>query len=206
MRHRTRMTQPLLAVAALALLGCGDAPPANTAAPQEAPGHEAVVVRRVVWPDAFGLEGGGGDPRFATPSPDGTLLPYIDWTTSDVAIRDLSTGTSRPLTSTAPGEPYQYPGAPVMSPDGQQVAYPWWGRNREDLWDLRIVGLDGAAPRVVYSNREAQVAYWGLDWSSDGTQILAPLQKGDLNYQIALISVATGSARILRSLDWHHPG
>ncbi len=144
MRHRTRMTQNarLLAFAALALWGCGDAPLATTAATQEAPGHEAVVVRRVVWPDAF-AGGGGADPRFAAPSPDGTQQPYINWTTSDLAIRDLSTGTSRPLTSKAPGEPYQYPGPSAVSPDGTQVAYSWWGENGKGLWDIRIVGIDG---------------------------------------------------------------
>ncbi len=198
MRHRTRMTQRLFAVAALTLWGCGDAPLANTAAPQEAPGHDDVVVRRVVWPNPDGE----ADPRWATPSPDGTLQPYIDWTTGDVAIRDLSAGTSRPLTSTA-WEGAQYPGPAVVSPDGQQVAYPW--SNRDFFFELRIVGLDGSGPRVVYSNREAQLAWAGLDWSSDGAQILALLQRGDLTYQIALISVATGSPRILRSLDWRPP-
>ena len=125
MRDRTRMTQDamLLAVAALTLWGCGDAPLANTAALQEAPGHEDVVVRRVVWPTGPAT---AADPRWATPSPDGTQLPYIDWTTSDLALRDLTTGASRPLTSKAPGEPYQYPGPAVMSPDGTQVAYAWW--------------------------------------------------------------------------------
>ena len=203
MTYGTRMTQGLLAVTALALWGCGDPPPANTAAPQEGLGHEAVGVRRLVWPDGFPQ---GADPGGSTPSPDGTLLPYIDWTTSDLAIRDLATGTSRPLTSKAPGEPYQYPGPSAVSPDGTQVAYSWWGENGEGLRDLRIVGIDGSDPRVVYSNREAQLAWAAPDWSRDGAQILALLQKGDLTYQIALISVATGSARVLRSLDWRPPG
>ncbi len=200
MRHLTRMTQWLLALTALALWGCGDPPLATTAAAQEAPGHEDVVVRRVVWPR------GGRDPVLARPSPDGTLMPYIDWSTSDLAIRDLSTGARRQLTSKVPGEPYQYPGPAAVSPDGTQVAYPWWGGNPERFWDLRIVGLDGSSPRVVYSNREAQLSYFGLDWSSDGAQILTLLQKGDWTFQIALISVATGSARVLRSLDWREPG
>ena len=204
MTYGTRMTQGLLAVTALALWGCGDPPPANTAAPQEALGHEAVGVRRLVWPDGFFQ--GAADPRGSTPSPDGTLIPYIDWMTSNLAIRDLSTGTSRPLTSKAPGEPYQYPGPSAVSPDGTQVAYSWWGENEEDLWDLRIVGIDGSDERVVYSNKEAQLAWAAPDWSQDGAQLLVLLQKRDLIYQIALISVATGSARILRSLDWRRPG
>lgn len=204
MTYGTRMTQGLLAVTALALWGCGDPPPANTAAPQEALGHEAVGVRRLVWPDGFPQ--GGADPRGSTPSPDGTLLPYIDWMTQDLAIRDLSTGTSRPLTSKAPGEPYQEPGPSAVSPDGTQVAYSWWGENGEDLRDLRIVGIDGSDERVVYSNKEAQLAWAAPDWSQDGAQLLVLLQKRDLIYQIALISVATGSARILRSLDWRRPG
>ncbi len=201
MTYGTRMTQGLLAVTALALWGCSDPPPANTAAPQQALGHEAVGVRRLVWTEAV-----TADPRGSTPSPDGTLLPYIDWLTSNLGIRDLSTGTSRPLTSKAPGEPYQYPGPAAVSPDGTQVAYSWWGENEEDLWDLRIVGIDGSDERVVYSNKEAQLAWAAPDWSQDGAQLLVLLQKRDLIYQIALISVATGSARILRSLDWRRPG
>jgi Tol biopolymer transport system component len=126
--------------------------------------------------------------------------------TQDLAIRDLSTGTSRLLTSKAPGEPYQEPGPGAVSPDGTQVAYSWWGENGEDLWDLRIVGIDGSDERVVYSNKEAQLAWAAPDWSQDGAQLLVLLQKRDLIYQIALISVATGSARILRSLDWRRPG
>lgn len=191
----------LNALAGLVLWGCGDAPLTNTPSLQAAPGHEAVVARRIVWPGTLGSEGLGADPRGS--SPDGTVVPYVDWTTSDLWIRNLSTGESRQLTSKAPGEPYQYPGPAAISPDGTQVAYAWW--NQDGVWDLRIVGLDRSNSRVVYSKREAQPYYSALDWSSDGSQILALLQKGDATNQIALISVETGAARVLRTLDWRAP-
>src|SRR5712671_1288619 len=53
--------------------------------------RDAGIVTRQVWADAIDNEG--------APSPDGRYLSFVDWSTGDLAIRDLSTGANRRLTN-----------------------------------------------------------------------------------------------------------
>jgi len=106
-------------------------------------------------------------------------------------LRDLTTGESRPLTK-GPGAVY---GEAIMSPDRRLVAYAWWTEDR--LIELRIVGIDGSEPRVFYSNRD--VLFFRVhEWSPDGKQILASLVRKDRTYEIVVVPVSNGSARVLR--------
>jgi tetratricopeptide (TPR) repeat protein len=50
------------------------------------------LAARLVWPDASDLTG--------SPSSDGRLMATTDWTTGDIAIRDLGTGETRRVTTT----------------------------------------------------------------------------------------------------------
>jgi Tol biopolymer transport system component/DNA-binding CsgD family transcriptional regulator len=130
---------------------------------------------------------------------DGRYLSFHDRETSDLAVRDLATGANRRLTNNgswleAPG----YPGDSVMSPDGRQVAYSW------DDAELRILGLDGTPPRILYRNGELSYLQ-PYDWSQDGSQILALFQRKDGNNQIVLVSTAEGKVRVLKSLEWRYP-
>ena len=78
-----------------------------------------------------------------TPTPDGRLLTFIDWSTGDVAVRNLATGEKRRLTNKGPWtDSWEYGQWPVVSPDGEQVAHAWL--NREAFYDLRIRSLAAA--------------------------------------------------------------
>ncbi len=97
-------------------------------------------------------------------SPDGRYLSCIDWTTGDLAIRDLATGKMRRLTSE--GSSTDIRGS-AISPDGKEVAYNWF--TKDGLLELRVVRLDGSGLRILYSNKE--VFPFPHDWSPDGKYI-----------------------------------
>jgi len=140
-------------------------------------------------------------------SPDGRYLSYVDWTTGDLAIRDLATGKTRRLTNkSSSAESGGHATFSVISPDGKEVAYTWKQELPGEIFlaDLRLVRLDGSAPRVLYSNRQAQSAV-PTDWSSDGKYIVTLLIKPDSTLQIVLVTVADGSVRVLKTVGWESP-
>jgi len=129
-------------------------------------------------------------------SPDGRYLCFADWTTSDLAVRDMATGEVRRLTSKEGSPPgsYEAPGASIWAPDSRQIAYHWYSDDL-NLSDLRLVGLDGSKPRVLYHGAYQDWVHT-CDWSPDGRYILAKL-----GARFGLISVADGSFRALRTIS-----
>lgn len=177
---------PALATAAVLLLTLVTAasgplvnPPGAAAA-----GERGISARRV-WTGPAGYVMG-------SVSPDGRYLSDVDWTTGDLALRDLLTGTMRRLTND--GLFLEEPSFSVISPDGKEVAYNWFNKNGPP--DLRVVRVDGTASRVLYSDKGALAL--PTDWSRDGKYILAFVYKGS-RAQIAVISVADGSVRVLNT-------
>jgi Tol biopolymer transport system component len=134
-------------------------------------------------------------------SPDGRYLSYVDWTTGDLAIRDLVTGNVRHLTHNTESSGNAFFSA--ISPDGKEVAYAWY---KDGAADLRLAGLDGSEPRVLFSNKE--VGALPTDWSPDGKYVLSILVGTGNQFatQIALISVADGSVSVLKTFDRSWPG
>jgi len=82
------------------------------------------------------------------------------------------------------------------------VAYSWY--NKDHFMDLRIVGMDGSAPRVLYASSEV-VELEPTDWSPDGKKILAMLYRKDGGSQMALVSVIDGSVHVLKAFDRESP-
>ena len=130
-------------------------------------------------------------------SPDGRYLSFVDLTTGDLALRDLVTGKMHRLTNEGSSTEL---GNSAISPDGQQIAYNAIGKDGSG--ELRLIRLNGSAPRVLYSSKEGFP--YLANWSPDGRYILASLVIVGVTYtfQIAQISVADGSVRVLKSLDW----
>ena len=185
-----RRPAPVLAfslVLLLSLISVGNGPRFGPAEARAEDGS-GMVVRQVVGTP-------GGD-YFGGPSPDGRYLTYLDGKTGGVGIHDLVTGKQRLLTSQT-HKALEYGTYSVLSPDGRQVAYSW--HNKDNFYDLRVVGLDGSNPRVVCRS----VAPWG--WSPDGKQILALFHRKDGTRQIGFVSAEDGSPKVLKTFGWRYP-
>ena len=160
------------------------------------------IIVRQVWADEDSDQHG-------SPAPDGTILSYTDWETGNLAIRDLKTGENRHLTSDGTwGDSVQYAYFSVISPAGDKVAYSACCVGRWGHYDLRVVavpkGVEAAQPRVLFSNEEVPYLQ-PVGWSADGEQILAILGRKDRTSQIVFVSVADGTVRTLKTLDWRWP-
>jgi Tol biopolymer transport system component/beta-lactamase regulating signal transducer with metallopeptidase domain len=136
------------------------------------------------------------------PSPDGEYISYVDWDTGDLAVYEVATGKKRRLTNKGSwDESDEFAEFSRWSPEGKRIVYDWY--NKDYFIELRIVGLDGSEPRILYRNKEVTWART-YDWSPDGKQILAcfSTKEGD---QIVLVSVEDGSVRILKTLKRYYP-
>ena len=105
-------------------------------------------------------------------------------------VRDLTTGETRRLTKGPGGSPDA-----IMSTDGKQIAYVW---NVGELYEVRVVGIDGSEPRVLYSNRDV-LLLWLHEWSPDGKYVAATVFQKDRTSQLVLASVADASVRVLKT-------
>jgi Tol biopolymer transport system component len=149
----------------------------------------ARTVTRRVWADAdlYDL------------SPDGRFAVQTDWTTGDLALRDLETSEVRHLThNNAPFDQGEAEDA-KLSRDGASVAYTWYDIP-EPGYKLGVVDIAGRNPRLIYSDRGTT---WiePADWSPDGQYILASRTVEDTHAEeLLLISSADGRARVLKSV------
>ena len=163
---------------------------------QPASSSETAMVTRRVWRTTGGGLGG-------SLTPDGRSLTFTDWTTSDLAVRELATGTTRRLTDQRSTPEYDYAWSSATSPDGRQVVFRWFN-GEKGQYEIRTVGFDGSDPRVLYASEDLQYAL-PYQWSPDGRHILALFAQKDRTTQIVLIPVDDGSARVLKTLDWREP-
>jgi len=142
---------------------------------------------------------GPGTDILGTPSPDGKYLSFVDWITGDLAVRDLVTGKNRRLTDKGSwAESAEFALFSKWSPDGKKIVYNWL--NKEDIFDLRIVGIENPKPRILYSNEEMGYVQ-PFEWSPDSNSILAVIAQGQESMQLGLISVADGSFHILKDIS-----
>lgn len=168
-------------------------------------GETLAMSTRQIWAPALDATG--------APSPDGRYIVYVNWDKGNLAVHDIETGENRDITDEGTWDgPSLFSDVCVWSPDSSQIAYMWisQGDKEADNWgELRIVGLDGSEPRVlsdrIRDDQEGPVL-WPRDWSRDGKYLLGltgtknESPERGTEYHIALVSVADGSVRILKSL------
>ena len=124
-------------------------------------------------------------------SPDGRFVTGFFGKAGNLAVRDLASGETRNLTNR------QYPElvmASAFSPDGEWIAYSW--HNGDDFDDLRVIGVDGRNPKILYSDsRERSVIV--KDWSPNGKEVLVTIRREDLRGEIASVAVSDGALQRL---------
>jgi Tol biopolymer transport system component len=134
---------------------------------------------------------------------DGRYIAFVDWSTGNVAVHEIDTGKYRLLSHKGSWlDSDDYAQSPRISFDGRTVAYAWV--NDEGFYELRVVGIDGSAERVLY--RDESVPYVEpLDWFPDGKRVLAALAPEDGDLQLAWVSLADGSLQLIKTFAEHGP-
>ncbi len=128
----------------------------------------------------------------------------------DLSVYDRTTRETRKLSDGVREATH-----PLLSPNGQQVAYLSWngdlkeamGRRDSGYLDsritpeLRVVGINGQSDRVI---ARVPGAVWlrPYTWSADNASILVMIEKTSGLRQIALVAVPTGNVRVLKSAPW----
>lgn len=121
---------PLAAILIL-ILACISLPDAmRKQASETSTAKPSAIVARQVWAEA-------ADPDFmGTPSADGKYVSYVDWTTGDLAVHELASGTNRNLTNE--GWEKGWAQHSVFSPDSRQLAYYWWSNEKGEEGGGRV--------------------------------------------------------------------
>jgi WD40 repeat protein len=150
------------------------------------------LVARRVWLGDADLTG--------SPSSDGRLMATTDWYSGDIAIRDLATGEMRRVTKTGDiMKSVVFGFHAKFSPDDKQIAYAWYDP-RNHLFELRVVGADGAEARTLY--RKENENLYPAAWTPDGKSILTALngvtESAITSKQIVLVSADSGAMRVLK--------
>lgn len=210
---------PLIAVAILAVTvagssGCGGpaegsvlrdqvATVAAVPAAATSSGMAAVRLRRL-WT--------GEEPDFwaSSPSPDGRYVTEIDYTTGNLAVIDLGTGTLYPLTDKQSWlESNDLAGPSMFSPDGRRVVYAWYHADGEKEYDeIRVLDFTVDTAGVPHGSHVRLVhrpgpilAYELYGWLSDD-QVLTGITRPDKTTALASLSLSTDSVRVLKSFGW----
>lgn len=190
------MRRTLVVTAVAAALAAWSTPPGMVAQARPAAGDSSRVLTRRVW--------AGDDVDFeGSPSPDGRYLSFTDWTAGgNLAIRDLAAGQNRRVTDSRTSRSFAENSA--FSADGRRLVF-GWHNDSLDRYELRLIGVDGTGLRVLVS--DSTIAWFGpVDWSANGGDIAVGILRNDRTNALALVTVATGALRILRSFDWRGPG
>jgi Tol biopolymer transport system component len=161
--------------------------------PQTASAQTPTPTARQLWLT------GDQDPCCTIPSADGRYIAYTDWSTGDLGVRDLISGTSRRLTSSTRASGDFAEPVKAISPDGRFIAYAWT-MPKEKSVELRVIPAAGGTARTVY--RSTSEYLLPHDWTADGRQLLVMHRLPDSTWQIAMVSVDDGAVRAIKSLGW----
>ena len=150
------------------------------------------------------LSGSEADDK-ASVTADGRWMAMTDWASGDAALREISSGQIKRLGAKTGGwESDDFAEYVTPSPDLSQVAFVW--HEKSNPGHLRVIANQpGAKPRILVRNPEFPYVL-PSGWSADGKFILVHMWKKDYTAQLAWVSLADGSFRVLRSLDWRRPG
>lgn len=192
--------------------------------PAAKPADKEFRIRKVFDYARMGSRGNMG-----RPSPDGRYLLYSDMYSLNLCVVEFATQKKHFITKEAVISPSKRSSSKkpiefhsfrsIWSQSSKMVAYNWikfkdvydykdaWdeqGNYKDAVTELRIIGLDGSNPRVIYSTEDWEEVN-PLDWSSDGRYILAEFISRSDARELVMISVEDSSIRVLKKFDKRPP-
>jgi len=136
-------------------------------------------------------------------SADGRYIRGIDWETGDVVQYEVASGQKTKITNSVPWSKTETAlQDQVFSHDGKQIVYSVESSDpitKDWLYQLRIRNLDGSGLRTFYSEKDSYVFL--LDWSPDAGFILVFREYDEKESDLAMISIADGSVRVLGNIS-----
>jgi Tol biopolymer transport system component len=164
-------------------------------------GPSGGITKRQVSTDACASANG------ASISLDGRWMTMTDpEDAGNLAIRDMSTGQiKRLLADTGAAKGFRAM-SPVLSPDMRQIVYFLGSSGARNTFSLRVVPNETGGQSRLLMDNSGYYDYFPLAWSHDGKSVLLTLERTDRTWQIAWSSVADGSIKVIKSLDWRKMG
>jgi Tol biopolymer transport system component len=177
-------------------------------------------------------------PPAGTRTTDGQIVERTIWTGSDVpqgmnvshdgrftftnqggalAIRDLVTGTDRPLVQrqrpASQGEAAGFAVFAAFSRDGRFVAYDWRVQQGSEVYDeLRVVSADAPigvwpTPRTLIVDRATGgFSIRPTEWSPDGASVAVIIgHPTERTRQLGVVDVKTGALHVLKTVEFRSP-
>jgi Tol biopolymer transport system component len=133
---------------------------------------------------------------YGRPSIDGRYIAFLDG--ADVAIRDVSTNTTRRLTKAggwvASGD---FARDPIVSPDNRFVAYTWF-IEAEGMSELRVVSLQGDTPRTLIRADERYPM--PVAWTPDGMRLIVLRRVGNA-LQLGTVALGDSRYQVVKSFE-----
>jgi serine/threonine-protein kinase len=129
------------------------------------------------------------------PSPDGTLLSYVDWNTCNLAIAETSTDRRWPVTNRRPEDPdHGCAGTSRFSARGSELFYVWsFNAEGRSVTEIRIIPVRDGVPRTLWRAPDgSEVAL--QHWAGDDRFLLASVYR-DAGNQLVVIASTDGTIR-----------
>jgi len=91
--------------------------------------------------------------------------------------------------------PKVYAEFPLFSPDLRHIVYHWETGEKESRAQLRVVANQPGSKARVLVNTPENIYYEPAAWSPDGKSVLVLIEKPDLTWQLAWVSVADARSK-----------
>lgn len=141
-----------------------------------APNPEDAMQGRLVIGPAYHLRG--------VASPDGRYIAYCC-----MVVHEVATGRERQVSANMAA-------APRFSPDSENIAYV--AQESGAVPELRVVKRTGVEDRLLFKGPDVRNMSL-FDWTADGKHLLVRLAREDKTTEMALVPVAGGSPRRVKS-------
>ena len=137
-------------------------------------------------------------------SDNGQMFFYTDWTTGDLAMKNIATGEVRSFYGTDWENAIEFFEDPVLSPDDKKVAYMRYGNRTGETTRIEVDSVEAGNRQTVHDFNDVVNAFT-YDWSPDGEHILLSSQADDRSVFLATLSLKDKTLQRLVTLDWQKP-